>query len=164
MPTAIESIPEDLRKYLAKNRKNLTLTWPGTLQQEVPAVGLFSLDELRFRIFDIDTWEYYNNHHEPGKDPELRYRLRGIDLIKDVDDYLPDGILIWFPQFKEYGTWDGDHGIITMLPGVTWTEISRNAGKYVNAQWYPDRVNHYLLRPWSDSRCKRMKPHKRHKN
>jgi len=163
MPTAIESIPDDLRKYLAKNRKNLTLTWPDTLQQEVTAVDLFGLDELRFQTFDIDTGEYYLNYHEVGEDLELRYRLKGVDLIKDVGaSYRPEGILIWFPQFKEYGTWDGDHEIITMLPGVTWKEISLNPGKYVNAQWYLDQVNHYHLRPWSDPRCKRMKPHKKH--
>jgi hypothetical protein len=159
MSTAKDQLPKDLRDFLATKR-NASLKWGHPYPVEVEEATFFGIDELPIRSFKLHTHEYYLNHGEPGKDPGLWYDITGIDLIKDVSDYEPEGMLVWFPQFSEYGAWDADHGTITMMPEVSWTEILKEPAKYVNVQWYPKRVKHYLLRPWRDNRCASLQPHK----
>ena len=150
-------IPSDLREFLLL-KANLLLQWDRLYPVEVERVFFFRIEELSLHNFELSTYEYFSNHSEPGKDPESVYDISGVDLIKEIENYSPDGVLIWFPQFAEYGSWDCDHGLITMFPDVSWTEIMNDPGKYVNAQWYPERVNHYLLRPWTDKRCANLIP------
>jgi hypothetical protein len=152
-------LPADLRDFLSAER-NRTLRWGRPYPVEVEEATFFSIDELSLQTFELCTYEYYLNHGEPGENPDLCYPIVGFDIIKTLKGYTPEGILVWFPRFSEYGAWDSDHWIITMMPGLTWADIQADAGKYVNAQWYPERVNHYLLRPWADSRCNDLVPRK----
>ena len=150
-------IPDDLHEFLSLEA-NLLLQWVEPYPVEVEGVVLFGIKELSVQNFKLSTSEYFSNYDEPGEDPESIYDITGIDLIKEIENYSPDGVLIWFPQFAEYGSWDCDHGLITIFPDISWTEIVKDPGKYVNAQWYPERVNHYLLRPWTDKRCADLIP------
>ena len=140
-------IPNDLREYLSIEA-NLRLQWGQPYPVEVEEIVFFGIEDLSLQNFKLSTYEYYSNHDEPGDDPEQFYDISGINLIKEIENYAPDGVLIWFPQFAEYGSWECDHGIVTMLPNISWTEILYDPAKYVNASWYPERVDHYLLRPW----------------
>ena len=103
------------------------------------------------------------NQGEPGEDPGLTYEVTGVDLLRKAGSYNPEGVLIWFPQFNEFGCFDCDHAIMTMLPGVTWKDIEANPSPYVNCQWFPleELKVGKLLRPWTDPRCKDIKaiPH-----
>jgi hypothetical protein len=152
-------LPNSFVQFLEKH-SNKRIECPPALKDkvEIDWFTTFSPEQLCMAAFEIDTYEYYVNHDEPGKDPELRYAITGIDLINGCENYTPEGILIYFPQFSEFGSWDCDHAIITMYPGVSWEKIQANIFDYVNGQWYPDKVDNYLLRPWADDRCKDLKP------
>lgn len=126
---------------------------------EVEQATFFGIDELSIQHFELDTEEYYLNFEEPGNDPKLKYDIPGIDLIKSIEAYSPVGVLVWFPEFGEYGSWDCDHSIVWMMPDLTWELLLKDPGKFINVQWYPDRVQHYLLRPWADLRCSHFQSH-----
>ncbi len=152
-------IPNSLVHFLEKHsKKKIEYTHAVKVNLEVKWFTVFSPNELRVTNFEIYTGEYYLNHDEPGEDPELRYEIPGIDIINGCESYDPEGILVYFPQFSEFGSWDCDHLIITMYPNASWEFIQKDLFNYVNGQWYPDRVNNYLLRPWADDRCKNFKP------
>ncbi|MDB6136131.1 MAG: hypothetical protein JWM59_4374 [Verrucomicrobiales bacterium] len=63
-----------------------------------------------------------------------------------------------FPRFGEFGAWDCDHLILTMFPNAGRERIMERLPQYINAQWYPGTVEEYLLRPWSDERCRDIPP------
>src|SRR5262245_5626594 len=105
MVPANELIPEDLREFLSVEA-NLSLQCGRPYPVEVTEARFFSLDELSVRTFRLHTWEYYRNHGEQGDDPGHWYGISGIDLIKEVPNYCPQGVLVWFPQFLEYGACD----------------------------------------------------------
>jgi len=153
-------IPNDLRRFLSVDA-NLTHRWGRPYPVEIIGVQLYSLADLSFCDFEVCTAEYYLNYNEAGEDPDLAYHVRGINLVQEVEDHDAMGLFVWFPQFQEYGSYEPDHAILTMLPAVTWKEIEKDPAKYFNAQWYPDRVNHYLLRPWADNRCADILPRPR---
>ncbi|MEM7013543.1 MAG: hypothetical protein AAF585_18880, partial [Verrucomicrobiota bacterium] len=60
----------------------------------------------------------------------------------------PEGVLIWFPDWKEFGTWDCDHLRILTFPETEWWELADDLGSYVNAQWERDYVIHREINPW----------------
>ena len=149
-------IPRDLYAYLA--RGPLVMDTSADEFCQLKEVEFYSIDELRVRKFEVASYEYYLNYGEPGEDPQLKYEITGVDLLKKTAGYFPEGILIWFPQLNEFGAYDADHRAITMLPGVTWKDIESNPSPYVNCQWYPDDLKvGKLLRPWADQRCKDMR-------
>jgi hypothetical protein len=154
-----ELIPTALREFLAANEgKRFEFDAIKHPEMEVHSVEFFPLDSLPLTSFEIDTYEYHLNHGEPGKDPELRYEIEGIDLIQGCNSYEPDGILVYFPLLKEFGSWDCDHRIITIYPGVEWDDIERSLPNFVNAQWYPHLAEQTHLRPWADPRCSGIVP------
>jgi len=152
-------IHPELREFLSANAgQRITFDRKTQPDIEVDTVEFFEPADLKLSKFTIDTCEYYLNYGESGDDPELEYNIEGIDLIRDCNDYDPEGILIYFPEFHEFGFWDCDHLIIKMFQNIDWPIIESNLCRYINAQWYPQLVDHYLLRPWADERCKKIKP------
>jgi hypothetical protein len=153
-------IPDDLRSFLS-DPKNRTFQFASEDPLEVEEGTFYASDELELREFKLSTPQYYDNEGtEIGDDPELYYEIPGADLVSETPDYGGDGILIWFPKFHEYGSWDPDHGTILLFPGISWGSIQNNLARYLNAQWYRERVQSYLLRPWVDPRCADIEPHK----
>jgi hypothetical protein len=159
MKDATKLLPEDLRSFLSIN-KGRRIVFDRAIQpeMEVDSLEFYAPNKVKLCSFTIDTLDYYLNHSEPGDDPKLRYEVEGVDLVRDCDHYDPEGILVYFPAFQEYGCWDCDHLIITMYPRVGWSEIEPRLAEYINAQWYPDLAEQYLLRPWADERCSRFRP------
>jgi hypothetical protein len=159
MSNALSLIPKDLLDFLRANEaKPFTFDRQVNRPIDVHSIEFFAVSDLKLTNFTVDTYEYHLNHDEPGEDPELRFEIAGVDLIRECNDYPPEGVLAYFPRFGEFGAFDCDHAIITMFPKVAWRQIEENLPRYVNAQWYPDFVDHYLLRPWADDRCADMKP------
>jgi len=72
MVAAKDMIPDDLRGFLAVDA-NLSLRWDCPYPVELEEARFFGLEELSLSNFELYTYEYYLNHGEPGKDPELCY-------------------------------------------------------------------------------------------
>ncbi len=68
---------------------------------EVDTFTFYAPGDLQITTFEIDTHEYHLNHKEPGDDPELRFDIDGVDLIRECNSYHPSGILVYFPVFDE---------------------------------------------------------------
>ena len=148
------AIPVELSSFLYQGELDFGFATPA-LPQQLEQVTFIEIEKLRISKFVLSTGDYYLNYGEPGTDPNAFYEIEGVDLLSKTPGYWPDGILIWFPQFKQFGAHDSDHEIIRLFPqDVGWKEIRADLGKYVNALWYPNRVDNELLRPWADERCK----------
>lgn len=159
MKKASKIVPGDLHAFLSANEgKQFTYQLGPELPSiEVDTFKFHAPSDLKLSTFEIDTHEYHLNHKEPGDDPGLRFDIEGVDLLCECKNHTPDGILVYFPEFQEYGCWDCDHLLITMYPEISWCKIEKRLPEYVNAQWYPELAKHYLLRPWADDRCSRIK-------
>ncbi|MBI1176200.1 hypothetical protein GC207_02035 [bacterium] len=137
------SIPEDLRDYLSKpENREMTL-----VAGEVRRLRFFEPDELTPQKFIVDSFELHLNG-PLASDPEEQREYVGYSLIKECNDYSPEGVLAWFPEFKAYGSADTDHQRIMIYPGITWSDILREPTWFINGQWYPDRVAHEEVNPW----------------
>ncbi len=155
---AARLIPTELREFLS-SRSGERILFDRNRQpdMEIDTVEFFAPSDLKVSEFRIATYEYYLNHGEVGDDPELEYRIEGVDLIGACNDYDPEGILVYFPTLCEFGSWDCDHLTIAMYPNVDWATIEANLSRYVNGQWYSRLADQYLLRPWADDRCSKIK-------
>jgi hypothetical protein len=141
------SIPQDLLDYLSRpgNRK-VTLT-----EGEVRQIELCSPDELHIQKFSVDGNELFVDGLLTF-DPHETRQYDGYPLVKHCNDYSPQGVLVWFPEFRAFGTADCGHGRILLYPGTSWSQICREPTWYYNGQWYPERVPHQEVNPWQKKR------------
>jgi hypothetical protein len=136
-------IPQDLHDFLSKP-ENRQMVLP---EGEVTHLTFFAPDELLLQKYIVDSSELHLNGPLEN-DPEEQREYEGYSLIRECNDYSPGGVLIWFPEFKAYGSADTGHGRIIIYPGITWFDILKAPTWFVNGQWYPDRVAHEEVNPW----------------
>ena len=149
-------IPSELSDFLSEGELELDFEY-SDLPQQVQRVTFVPIEKLRISKFVLSTSEYYSNYNEPGEDPNAFYELEGVDLLAKIKGYRSEGVLVWFPEFQQFGCHDSDHEIMRLFGSeIGWNEIRNDLARYVNAQWYPDRVGNELLRPWGDDRCQKM--------
>ena len=136
-------LPEDLIAHLsdAANR-SLTLS-----DGEIRELTYYAPDDAPLKTFEVDSYQLHNEGLL-DHDPEEQRKFSGYDLIATCNAYDPEGILIWFPEWSRYGSWDCDHLSIITYPDVTWTQIAADPTWYVNGQWYPEKVKHERVNPW----------------
>ena len=136
-------IPQDLHSFL-RRPENRQMALP---EGEVRRLTFFAPDELTLQKFTVDSFELHLNG--PLEiDPQEQREYEGYSLIRDCNNYSPEGVLVWFPGFSAYGSWDCDHLRIIINPGVTWSDIVREPAWFLNGQWYPERVKHEEVNPW----------------
>jgi hypothetical protein len=129
-------IPEDLGDYL-KSKKQLEYD----ASQCVPGqISLLEYETLEIGEVYIDSEESPLIKTDPHAGEIGYYAVPAVNLVADCDGFDPDGILIWLPDQKCYGTWDCDHYDVLVFPHATWTEILANPLVYINAQWKPQGV------------------------
>ncbi len=144
------SLPDDLLAFITKHG-NEEIALSGS-NLEVETIKFYGPHELNEDYTLLDTWEYHNNYGEFVQDPELMYKIQSVDLIKeDCDDnYSSDGLLVWFPLMKCFGTSDTDHQLIYVFPETPWNIIRGSLGNFINTQWYPESTKNQLLMPWKE--------------
>jgi hypothetical protein len=143
-------MPESAIQFLKQHAdQEVTLSGHGL---EVQCVKFFQPDELAEDFTILDTCDYHLNHGEFFEDPELSYWITSVDLIKeDCDDYYEaDGLLIWFPFLRCFGSSDTDHQLIYIFKDVRFEKIIHNFGAFINTQWLPDASENILLMPWKE--------------
>ncbi len=134
----MNKLPADLVEFL-KSTDSLAISMN---EGEVRNAELLPLDELKLDRFRVESEDY-----DDEGEPEASEEFEGYSLLKTADGYDPDGVLLWLPDLKEYGTWDCDHLALITFPDVTWTEIIAAPTWFVNGQWYPDQVAHRKVTP-----------------
>ncbi|MCG8600239.1 MAG: hypothetical protein MI807_08875 [Verrucomicrobiales bacterium] len=148
------SLPSELIDFLSSNA-GAPIHFDRELQPniEVETVEFFSLDELFLSTFTVDSYQFFLNYGEFDEDPELQYEIPGVSLIKNCNDYSPEGFLVFFPALSAYGSWDPDHQIVRTFVHFRLPIQEPALAAYVNALWYPSHATSELLRPWDDPRC-----------
>ena len=136
-------LPADLMAYLA-DAANRKWTLHGG---EIHRATLYAPDAIPLRKLPIHSTALWQSGLLRA-DPQERRTYEGYDLIQHCNDYDPNGILVWFPAWDVYGTWDADHHVVLAYPDVTWTQIAADPTWYVNGQWYPEKVPHHMVNPW----------------
>lgn len=136
-------IPEDLREFLSsETNRQMTLS-----EGEIRHLHFFAPEELTAQKFTVNSYELYMKgllDSDPGEQRDYD----GYSLIRECNDYPPDGVIAWFPEFHAYGSADPDHQEIIIYPGVSWMDITREPTWFINGEWYPDRVAHQVVNPW----------------
>lgn len=112
-------LPADLVEFL-QTTSNRTMEMK---EGEVRTAVLYGLAEIQKKIFDVDSFDLCLNG-PLDHDPEEIRQYEGYDLIKEAGDFEAEGVLVWFPDWNEYGSWDCDHHRIITYPGVTWRDIA----------------------------------------
>lgn len=139
------TLPDDLVAYLSdpKNR-SLDLS-----EGEIRRLMFYAPESVPRKPFTVDSYELNVNGYLE-EDPGEQREYTGFDLLESIDaDYEPEGILVWFPDMGQYGSWDCDHLTIITYPDASWAKIVANPVLYVNGQWYPERVKHVIVNPWA---------------
>ncbi|MEM7784446.1 MAG: hypothetical protein AAF939_09025 [Planctomycetota bacterium] len=148
-------LPIEFQHWLTKRNSNEPVTLNGYIQ----FAAFRPLDQVvRSDIF-VSVDEYISNYsdslnHLAGK----YYPISVYDLLSDLYGYEPHGVLVWVPTISQFGTFDNDHGVLRSFPNKTWTEMMRSLDKYIDCQWYPERIPNELVRPWRDQRFKNSIP------
>ena len=114
---------------------------------EVRQLTFFAPDELTSQKFIVDSYELHLNGPLEA-DPGEQRKYEGYSLLRECNDYSPEGVLVWFPEFQAYGSADTEHQRIIIYPGMTWSDILRAPTWFINGQWYRHRVKHEEINPW----------------
>lgn len=77
---------------------------------------------------------FFENDPNKGIDEKM-YRFKAVDLIRENDHYQSEGLLIWIPELKKFGTYDPEHENLLVFPDAKPKDIYGNFGKYIAAQW-----------------------------
>ncbi len=143
------NLPEDLVTFLREGRQ---LEYdPATC--EAGGVTLRSLETLKIQLFPMDTQSTEVAEKDPRGGEGGCYLVEAVDLIGAcTGDYEPEGLLLWLPRDKRFGTWDSSHTVIRAFgPSVTWSKIVQKPAQHINSQWgdlMPGAVRSSPLSPW----------------
>ncbi|BDD08092.1 hypothetical protein FUAX_05240 [Fulvitalea axinellae] len=111
------------------------------IQEFYPKIYSYGLDDER---------EYFT---PKGKDPKKEHGIytgKAINLMKNSEYYDPLGVLMYLPDLKMVGTWDGGHYQIGVFQGVTWKEISADLSSFIVSMWGNRNFDNILevFEPW----------------
>lgn len=59
------------------------------------------------------------------------HEVVALDLVAQATHGHPTGLLIWLPVEGCFGSWDCDHWRVRAFPGVSWAEVCRDPGSYL---------------------------------
>jgi hypothetical protein len=137
-------LPEDLLEFL-ENESQLDYD-PDDC--ECGQVTLFAHNKLSPSVVFVDSDDAPFANLDPHAEEEGCYVVPAINLVAECEGYDPDGILIWLPDQRVFGTWDSEFWNVLIFPNATWNEISASPVKYLNALWEPEAVHCEYLRPF----------------
>ena len=136
--------PKDLVDFLKQGNQ---LTY-NPAKCEAGQIALLAFDKLVLGEVYIDSEESPLAKNDPHVGEKGYYAVPAINLVADCDGYDPEGILIWLPEQKVFGTWDIDHWDVLIFPNATWSDIASDPIKFINAQWWPKGVDCQYFAPF----------------
>ena len=135
-------LPEDFLEFL---RSGSQLDYDPD-DCECGQVTLFAHNKLSPNVVFVDSDDAPFANQDPHAEEEGCYVIPEINLVAEREGYDPDGILIWLPDEKFFGTWDSEFRNVLIFPNATWNEISASPVKYLNALWDSKAVHCEYLR------------------
>lgn len=76
------------------------------------------------------------------------YAVELIDLVRESDDYDPEGLLCWIPAIKSFGSVDEEHSTAISYTGAAWSDIVRDPIGHLDSQWGLGSVPVNQVLPW----------------
>lgn len=137
------AVPDDLRNFLL-NRHELQYD---ASKCEPGRIRLLSDTELAVG----EVWVCVESgDDDPHVGENGYYTVPAVNLVAASN--LPDSsyILLWLPDEKLYGTWDGEHYHLFAFPGVAWTDIVADPVRYIDTLWNG---------PWSEEHAEPFVPY-----
>jgi hypothetical protein len=139
------NLPDDLRAFLDAERQ---LAYDAA-RCECGAVALVPLDQLTLGTLGARVSPYSDLIEEdPHAGERGVYVVPAVSLVGACRGYWPGGLLVWLPESEVYGSFDRDHRVLWVFPGITWTDIVADPVPYINACWHPRAVHTAQLRLW----------------
>jgi hypothetical protein len=132
--------PQEMLSYLNNSSnlfKSITAGLEGPTMIELRSAANLKLIDLEFWADEEHikiTKSFFNNDPNKGNDEKL-YQVQAIDLIRENDLYQSEGLLIWIPKLKIFGTFDAEHNNLVVFPDAKVKDIQKNFGIYIMAQW-----------------------------
>ncbi len=75
---------------------------------------------------------------DPNRGASGVYRIPAISLIGECERYEPEHLLTYLPFEQVFAAFDGDHAVMTVFPGASWSDIVAAPARYLNALWQPE--------------------------
>jgi hypothetical protein len=146
----MSSLPKEIVETLRKHPKGLVVPTRFADGHGVDAVTFYRAEEIPSVTLWVSMDNYIDNYDETESNTGLHYGIEAFDLLSRVPGYRAFGILVWLRTCNEFATCDDDHCVLRSFPSVTLQDVLQSPELYINAGWYPDRVENKLVRPWSD--------------
>ena len=127
-------LPDELLTFLSAGDLKLD-----SANSEAGVVTLHPISDLQLGIVNVDSDESPLSKDDPNAGKSGSYEVPAVSLTADCDGYAPEGILVWLPNEKVFGSWDCDHYDLYVFSGATWTDIAGNPVDYIDTQWDSDR-------------------------
>lgn len=141
MTTTLFGLPADAVEFLSAQRALLY----DREECECGRVRLHRVEDLHLGFVWVDPT---NTTFYPKKDPfagrKGHFRVPAVNLIATCEHFEPEYILCWLPDVRQFANADFEHGVVTIFPGATWSDIVANPVAFLNAQW---EGGHKHLRP-----------------
>ena len=118
-----DELPDDLIEFLESDRR---LGYDAAAC-EIGNCAFRSLDEVE----EIDLIVCAADH-------ESSCTIRALDLLKSCETYDPQGMLVYIPSLRKYGSYDGDQEVLITYRGMSWSAFLTDPVRYINAAWDVD--------------------------
>lgn len=132
--------PKEMLDYIGDESnlfKSISGNFNGPSMIELRSASNLKLIDVEFGVDDehiIVSNSFFMNDPNKG-DHERMYKFQAIDLIRENDLYQSEGLLIWIPELKKFGTYDPEHLNLLVFPDAEAKDVISNFGKYIEAQW-----------------------------
>jgi hypothetical protein len=146
--------PEDFLEFL---RRGSQLEYDSD-ECEVGRVTLLPIKKLTPSVVYVDSFDAPFATSDPHANEDGCYVIPAYSLLAECEGYDPEGILIWLPDQKMFGSWDSETWDVMMFPHTSWSEIAADPAKYLNAMWDLEDVRFEYLKPFPDYPFRRDEP------
>jgi predicted RNase H-like HicB family nuclease len=139
-------LPADLTAFLREGRQ---LDYNPSLC-EAGRIELIPARSVRLHLFPMDCQSTPVEADDPHRRELGCYLVRAVNLVARCEHYLPEGLLMWFPDEGRYGNWDSEHhGICLFHEDVTWRKVSESPDHFLDLNWHSwDEDDLECLVPW----------------
>jgi hypothetical protein len=153
----MKEIPNEFLDWLQERGSDLVVTLDGYIKSAI----FHPLADIKEVDLFVSVDEYIDNYSDDSDHLSGNYYpVPAFDLVAEIWGYPAEHVLVWLPSIRQFATFDDDHGVLRSFPDVSWNELASSLGKYIDCQWYPDRIPNELIRPWNDERFKKLTPTK----
>jgi hypothetical protein len=115
-----DELPDDLVEFLESDRG---------LKYDASAceIGVFTfhaLDEIKKIELTVSA-----------EDQQSTCQIRALDLVKSCDGYDPEGMFVYIPSLRKYGSYDSELQVLITYRGMAWSNFLADPARYINAAW-----------------------------